>query len=230
MQICEIYSSIQGEGLLTGTPSTFVRTSGCNLRCDFCDTPFASWNPEGASQSIAEILRQIEELDPRHVVLTGGEPMIAPDVVELCKEIRKARYHLTIETAGTVFKRVGCDLMSISPKMSNSTPTVARAGNWSARHERDRLRPHIVNQLVEQAGSNYQIKFVIDTLDDAFEALEYIEELNAMDRSRVLFMPQGITVAEIDSVSLWLLEWCKQHGFRFCDRAQLRWFGNERGT
>ena len=76
MKIAEIYRSVQGEGLLTGVPSVFVRTSGCNLRCWFCDTPYTSWRPEGRDMSIDEIVAQVEEWDTRHVVVTGGEPML----------------------------------------------------------------------------------------------------------------------------------------------------------
>ena len=149
MLISEIYQSRQGEGLLTGTPSVFVRTSGCNLRCGFCDTPFASWEPVGDQMSISEIIDKVHlsakpddpengDSQSRHVVLTGGEPMLQREVVQLCKEIKSAGFHITIETAGTIFHQLDCDLMSISPKLSNSDPQPSRAGEWLAKHQSKR--------------------------------------------------------------------------------------------
>ncbi len=110
MRIAEIFRSIQGEGRLTGTESIFVRTSGCNLRCRYCDTPYASWTPEGEDLSVAEILDRVDQLrraeppavwlvfrqrqadqasapgDVRHVVLTGGEPMLFAELIPLTAE------------------------------------------------------------------------------------------------------------------------------------------------
>ena len=80
VKINEIYFSIQGEGKLVGVPSIFIRTSGCNLRCTWCDTPYTSWNPEGETQTIDEILERTRTFAGRHIVLTGGEPMIASEV------------------------------------------------------------------------------------------------------------------------------------------------------
>jgi len=148
MLISEIYLSRQGEGRLTGTPSVFVRTSGCNLRCDFCDTPFTSWKPEGSQQSASEVFTAVlqtaaDQLPPRadcpddsdepaaHVVLTGGEPMLAKEVESLCEQLNERGFHITIETAGTLDRQLSCDLMSISPKLSNSTPSSERAGQWA---------------------------------------------------------------------------------------------------
>ena len=122
VRIAEIYLSIQGEGLLTGCESVFVRTSGCNLRCWFCDTPFASWNPEGEDLSISEIVRQVRSHDCRHVVLTGGEPMLWSELVPLTTALRREGHHITIETAGTLYLPVHCDLLSLSPKLASSTP------------------------------------------------------------------------------------------------------------
>src|ERR1041385_5243699 len=156
MKISEIFYSIQGEGMLTGVPSVFVRTSGCNLRCSWCDTPYTSWSPEGSEMSIAEILDRAAEFSAaRHVVLTGGEPMIAPAIVELSERFHDRGMHITVETAGTVFAPVACDLMSISPKLSNSTPQ----GSFQAQHERLRLQPEVLRRLM--AGYDYQLKFVI---------------------------------------------------------------------
>ena len=122
MRIAELFHSIQGEGSLVGVPSFFIRTSGCNLRCAWCDTPYASWQPEGAELSLGQILDEVKAHPAKHVVVTGGEPMIAPEIVPLTNRLRDLGLHITIETAGTVFHPVACDLMSISPKLKNPRP------------------------------------------------------------------------------------------------------------
>src|SRR3954467_9030907 len=102
MRIAEIFYSIQGEGKLTGVPSVFIRASGCNLRCTWCDTPYASWNPEGDDVPVAQIVERVRAFPAaRHVVLTGGEPMVMADVGKLCESLKAANYHITVETAGT---------------------------------------------------------------------------------------------------------------------------------
>src|ERR1700756_1245194 len=107
---------------MLGTPSVFIRTSGCNLRCVWCDTPYTSWKPEGNELALTEILQRVRSYQARHVVVTGGEPIIFEPIVELTERLREVGLHITIETAGTVFQKVACDLMSISPKLANSTP------------------------------------------------------------------------------------------------------------
>ena len=113
MRVAEIFRSIQGEGLLVGTPSTFVRLSGCNLRCSWCDTKFASWEPEGDSLTVDQIVNKVESLVPmnervqHHVVITGGEPMIfkaqGDGIKELVFELRKYGHHVTISlVSGTL--------------------------------------------------------------------------------------------------------------------------------
>src|SRR3990170_1963985 len=144
MKIAEIYKSIQGEGRLTGTPSVFVRASGCNLRCCFCDTPYASWQPEGQDYAVDEIIAEVEEWDCRHVVITGGEPMLLAELIPLCRELRRRGRHITIETAGTLYLPVACDLMSISPKLAGSAPASDAHPRWSRRHDRERHRPDVI--------------------------------------------------------------------------------------
>src|SRR3954447_1293967 len=141
LKIAELFYSIQGEGGLVGVPSVFVRTSGCNLRCSWCDTPYTSWKPEGEDWPLDRILDAVLAHPARHVVVTGGEPMIAPAMVELTQRLRAAGLHITIETAGTVYHPVECDLMSISPKLANSTPDDPY---WSERHERLRIQPEVL--------------------------------------------------------------------------------------
>src|SRR5690349_12088167 len=115
MKICEIFYSIQGEGKLLGVPSVFVRASGCNLRCVWCDTPYASWDPQGEDVSVDEIVRRVSAHEANHVVVTGGEPMIMPEVVALCDALKSHGHHITIETAATVYKPgTKVDLASLS--------------------------------------------------------------------------------------------------------------------
>ncbi|MFN7290258.1 MAG: 7-carboxy-7-deazaguanine synthase QueE, partial [Pirellula sp.] len=121
IRVSEIFHSVQGEGKLTGTPSVFVRTSGCNLRCWFCDTRYASWEPEGDQWSVQQIIDQVSKYPSKHVVLTGGEPMIFSEICQLTAELRALGKHITIETAGTDDLDAECDLCSIIPKLSKST-------------------------------------------------------------------------------------------------------------
>src|SRR5215472_6358368 len=169
LKIAELFHSLQGEGSLVGVPSFFIRISGCNLRCSWCDTPYASWNPEGVEMTLDAILAEAARYRARHAVVTGGEPMIAPEIVELTARLHELGLHITIETAGTVFQPVVCDLMSISPKLANSTPE----GDWASRHERLRIQPATLRQLLERY--HCQLKFVVENPEDVDEARALID-------------------------------------------------------
>jgi 7-carboxy-7-deazaguanine synthase len=228
IRISEIFQSVQGEGFLTGTPSIFVRTSGCNLRCWFCDTRYASWEPEGDTHRVEEILKKIDAFRAEHVVLTGGEPMIFEALGELCTGLKQRGKHITIETAGTLDGQVACDLWSISPKLSNSSPIDYTSDTWVRKHEAVRYAPQIVESLMSKG--DYQLKFVVGSILDAEEVLEYLTHLRGWDRHRVMLMPRGIHREELDIQLSWLADWCKTHDLRLCDRQHIRWFGNRRGT
>jgi len=224
MRIAEIFYSVQGEGGLVGVPSVFVRTSGCNLRCSWCDTPYTSWNPEGEDLSVDEILARASAFSAaRHVVLTGGEPMIAPGIVELSRRFRERGMHVTIETAGTVFTPVECDLMSISPKLSNSTPE----GAFHAHHERLRLQPEVLLRLMSLC--DYQLKFVIARPEDVDEARALIAQVGA-PASKVILMAEGIAAETLDKRGVWIAEICKGFGFRFSPRLHVHLYGHRRGV
>lgn len=228
MRIAEIYKSIQGEGRLTGAASVFVRASGCNLRCWFCDTPYASWQPEGQDYAVDEIVAEVEEWDCRHVVVTGGEPMLFGELIPLCAELGRQGRHITIETAGTLYLPVACDLMSISPKLAGSGPAAVEHPRWSRRHERLRWQPEIVARLI--AEYDYQLKFVIDCPADVAEVETLIAALPDVALDRVLLMPQGRTAEEAYARGPWIESACRQRGWTYCPRRQLEWFGPMRRT
>ena len=223
MKIAELFYSLQGEGGLVGMPSVFVRTSGCNLRCSWCDTPYTSWQPEGTEWAIEQIVDEVKAYPARHAVVTGGEPMIAPEIVPLTQRLRAAGLHITIETAGTVFEPVACDLMSISPKLSNSTPE----GPFRAQHERLRTQPGVLAQLMGRY--DYQLKFVVERPDDVEEVRLLAASLEA-ERSRVFLMPEGTEREVLRERAVWLAEICKEEGFRFSPRLHVELYGNRRGV
>jgi 7-carboxy-7-deazaguanine synthase len=223
LKIAEVFYSVQGEGSLVGVPSIFIRTSGCNLRCSWCDTPYTSWKPEGVDMTIDAIVGKAATYpSARHVVLTGGEPMIAPGIVELSQRLRSQGFHITIETAGTVFADAACDLMSISPKLSNSTPE----GPFQAQHERLRIQPETLRRLMTHC--DYQLKFVIARESDIAEMQDLLENL-AAPPGKVVLMPEGIDADTLNTRGVWLAEICKEHGYRFSPRLHVLLWGNKRG-
>ncbi len=228
MRIAEIFRSLQGEGFLTGTESVFVRTSGCNLRCWFCDTPYASWEPKGEDLSVHEVLRRVVSQALEHVVLTGGEPMLYSELIPLCNALSQHGCHLTVETAGTLYLPLRCDLMSISPKLSNSLPRGDEHRRWQLRHARTRHAPDVMRRLVAEHA--YQVKFVVDQPEDLGEIDRYLEELPEIDRDCVMLMPQGTDVVGLRETQAWLEPLARERGLRYCPRRQVEWFGLVRGT
>ncbi len=228
LKISEIFHSIQGEGALVGVPSVFVRTSGCNLRCTWCDTPYTSWQPEGEERSVGSIVAEVAGYGASHVVITGGEPMIAPQIGELTEALAgRLKPHITIETAGTVDAQVRCHLMSISPKLANSTPHTRDNGRWGDQHERLRYQPEILRRLIERYP--YQLKFVIAEPGDVEQVNAIVGEIGAL-RSCVVLMPEGVDAATLAERGRWLAEIAKQEGFRMTPRLHIDLWGNRRGV
>jgi 7-carboxy-7-deazaguanine synthase len=229
MRIAELFYSIQGEGKLMGVPSVFVRVSGCNLRCVWCDTPYASWNPEGQDVRVAEIVDRVNAFGASHVVITGGEPMIMPDIAELCEGLKGRHHHITIETAGTVFEPVKVDLVSLSPKLSNSTPTLREEGRFARVHEEHRLNAKVIQKFID-SSPEIQLKFVVSDPGDMAEIHELLGKLQKWSPGDVLLMPEGTDQETLDSRSGWISEACKTEGYRFCPRLHVMLYGNRRGT
>jgi 7-carboxy-7-deazaguanine synthase len=228
MRIAEIFYSIQGEGILSGVPSAFVRTTGCPLRCTWCDSPYTSWEPAGETLSVDAILARLSEYPTRHVVVTGGEPVVAAGIEELCDRLRQEHYHITLETAAVVFKPLPIDLASLSPKLASSTPHTRDGGRFALRHDEQRLRPQVIRDFLAHASC--QLKFVVDRPEDIEEIQQLLGQLPPVDPNTVLLMPQGLTRDELAERAGWVAELCKSHGFRYCPRLHIELYGNQRGT
>jgi len=209
-------------------PSVFIRTAGCNLRCVWCDTPYTSWQPAGAAWSIRTILAEIQKHPTEFVVVTGGEPLLAPEIEALCRELKESGRHITIETAGTIFKSIGCDLMSVSPKLANSTPWRRQGGKFALPHEKQRLNLPVIQKFLD--NYDYQLKFVVAEKKDFAEIAEILEQLKTVERSRVLIMAEGRTTARLRARGRWIAELCKRYGYRFTPRLHIELYGNRRGT
>ncbi len=149
--------------------------------------------------------------------------MIAKGIVELTEELRHAAMHITIETAGTVFLPVACDLMSISPKLANSTPN----GEWAVQHDKTRLRIDVLRQLVNVC--DYQLKFVVSRPEDLPEIHEIIAQTRA-ETSKVILMPEGTDPVRLREKAVWIAEICKAEGFRYGPRLHVDIWGDRRGV
>ncbi len=231
MKIAEIFTSIQGEGKLTGVPSIFVRTSGCNLRCAWCDTPYASWHPEGDDMSIADIVQQVRASNLQHVVLTGGEPMIQPQLPELIGKLKSYGHHITVETAGTLWQEVEMDLASVSPKLANSTPPVNSDSQWTQRHDSRRINADVLNRFaLSEQIIDRQWKFVVSHPQDLEEIEAILAVIPSVAAGDVILMPEGISEAELKAKAEWIAKICQTKNFRLGTRLHIWLYGNRRGT
>ncbi len=224
MRIAELFHSVQGEGEYAGTPSVFVRTTGCNLRCWFCDTPYTSWQPEGTQRAWQDLVEQVLEFDCRHVVVTGGEPMLQRDIVPFTRALGDARRFVTIETAGTVDRPVYADLISLSPKLGNSTP---HGSAWAARHDEVREAYGVAAKLM--CSYRYQLKFVVDQPEDLPEIDAYVARFPHVNAQVIFLMPQGTSADELAAKRGWLDAEAACRGWRVSPRLHIELWGNVRG-
>lgn len=227
LRIAETFHSLQGEGGLVGVPSFFIRTTGCNLRCEWCDTPYTSWEPEGAWTTVEALVAAVPDA-ARHVVVTGGEPLLWPSLPALTAALRARGRHVTIETAGTVFQDLACDLMSISPKLANSDPGPARPAAVRDDHAARRLAPDVLAALIRRYPC--QLKFVIAAPADLAEVDALLARLPPVGPEAIVLMPLGVRADDVRARGRWIAELCKERGWRYTPRLHLDLWGDTRGT
>ena len=151
--------------------------------------------------------------------------MVNSDLPQLVRELKIAGKHITIETAGIAYiPDMPCDLMSISPKLSNSVPDEAKL---AAIHKDSKLDLAVLEELID--NYNYQLKFVVDSEADLPEIEETLKKLGNTDREKIMLMPQAATREELLTKSPMVADLCKRSGFAFSMRLQILFWNNERG-
>ncbi len=170
--INEIFHSVQGEGTSIGIPMVFVRLTGCNLRCSYCDTEYAFY--EGKKMSVEDVLNEIEKYGTDIVEITGGEPLLQKEVFPLMDLLINRKYKVLLETSGSVpIKNVNKNVKII---MDLKTP--------SSNMEKFNLYENI--DFIKQ---NDEIKFVIGSKDDYDWAKMIIDNYSLLQKCEVIFSP-----------------------------------------
>jgi 7-carboxy-7-deazaguanine synthase len=226
--ISEIFLSVQGEGVNTGVPSVFLRTYFCNLSCTWCDSKYTWLNQEKSKPGVdykpmttETVIQKIISFGQKHLVVTGGEPLLQQKLLtKVLSRLKEEGFYIEVETNGTIvpipkmLELVDC--FNVSPKTSNSLV------NPKARTRRGALETF--------AGSSKSwFKFVVGNQQDVLEVDELVSEFS-LPRERVMLMPEGIDSETIIERGRWLVEVCKEKGFRFTPRLHILLFGNKRGT
>lgn len=176
MKIYSIFKSLQGEGLTIGAPTAFIRTSGCPLRCAYCDTPQAKGR--GEQMNIEDILAKVRKLKCRHVCLTGGEPLAQMDSAKLVKSLLDEGYQLVLETNGAM-------PLDELPCVENLTISMDIKCPSSGEAEKMRF------ENIELLGPTDQLKFIISDENDYSYSKEILEKYPT--KSEVIFTPVGGT-------------------------------------
>lgn len=211
--INEIFESIQGEGKNMGRPSVFVRLGGCNLTCSWCDSKF-TWDPKVADNKVSTldaVVKQIKKFKTKHLVITGGEPMLQQDkIAAILKKL--PGYTAEIETNGSIESEITelVEQINCSPKLKNS-------GNKAYPL---RLKP---------SNKKVLYKFVVQKKSDLKEISDYIKKYK-IPKKRVYLMPEGVKKSDIEKRSKWLIDECAKEGYNFTTRLHILLYGNKRGT
>lgn len=230
VKVNEIYKSFQGEGVNSGCECIFLRLSTCNLHCGFCDTPYTwdwknyDFQKETKVYTIPELAHKIRMFKIRHIVVTGGEPMLQQNQLYLLfKELTSyhRQYYIEVETNGTIkpiFEfGMMVDRFNVSPKTANS-------GN-----DNEYLDKVYKDTLLEyDAFPNTTFKFVVNNREDINEIIDKFNCL--VSSSKIMLMPEGRTAQEIIEKEGWLKECCQLYGFKYTTRLHILKYGNQRGV
>lgn len=227
LKVSEIFYSLQGEGTNAGRPVVFLRTAHCNLACSWCDTKYTwdwdnfDYSTEVKQMNTEELINSISQYQSKHLVITGGEPMIQQrQLLLLIKKVKEMNYFVEIETNGTILPDrnfdVHVDQWNVSPKLQSSMiETSAR--------EIEKCYHFFTNH------SKCYFKYVINDSGDLRELEDLVRKYEIL-ANRVILIPQGKDKDEIIARGKWLSEVCKAKGYILSLRLQILLWSNRRGA
>lgn len=186
MQITEIFYSIQGEGILTGIPTVFIRTTGCNLRCSYCDTTYAYQG--GRKMSIDEILLEISTYQCNHICITGGEPLLQEETKQLIRQLQEKNFEISLETNGSQSLQSFTTRNHLMISMDIKTPSSTMQNNN-------------LFDNIELLTQNDQLKCIIQNEEDYTYAKKMIEQYKP--NCPVIFQPAW--GSETTDLASWIL-------------------------
>ena len=231
LDVSEIFGpTIQGEGPSVGRPAVFLRLSGCNLHCTWCDTPYTwDWTRYDRASEVkklgtVEVAREIQErlgdMHPPLLVISGGEPLLQQHgITHLLALLPKFPLRVEIETNGTIFRKIDRpDDQNVAYNVSPKLPHAEAGENVSV--------GEVLDFWLEEETARF--KFVCQTAEDV-DAIAAVATRVGVERARVWIMPEGRSVDELDARAPILGRQAVKHGFNFTDRAHLRIWGNQRG-
>ncbi len=212
LKINEIFFSIQGESSLVGLPTVFVRTSGCHLRCTYCDTTYAYH--EGQKMTITKVFEKIKSYPTKQVCLTGGEPLLQKSIYELTQLLIENNYNISVETSGDI----DCHKLPIQVKkiIDVKTPDSGEPDAFDK------------NNLLFNEDPETEFKFVICSKEDAKWAFNFVKQHNLAKKSKVYFSPSHGKIA-----ANWLADEILKNNSNVRLQLQLHkyiWSEHERGV
>ena len=225
MKISEIFESIQGEGNNAGKSAVFLRTAECNLKCVWCDTKYTwdwknyDYSKEVNEMSIQEVRQSLEQFRIRHLVITGGEPLMQQDDLAELLTFLKPEFYVEVETNGTILPNNALstlvDQWNVSPKTKNS-------GNPLEMCE--------INECYTffSKKKNCYFKYVVESEDDLIEINQFISKYS-LKKDRVLLMTQAITKEEILAKENNVFTISKKNSLGFSPRLHVMKWGSQRG-
>ena len=229
LNVADIFYSLQGEGPHAGRPAIFVRFSGCNLRCkwgdSYCDTPYASWEPETAMLSLEQLLERVEAIAPecKLVILTGGEPTLQNHLPEVCQALAEAGYELHLETNGLGPIPPQIDCVVCSPKLADSTPM------GTVHQEQHELLRRQLHPDLRSGDPRLYWKFVITSASD-WDEIQRIVETAGAPKHHVFLMPEGATRQELQKHSEYVAAEAMARGYLFSHRLHILLWDGARAT
>ncbi len=226
IKVCEMFQSIQGEGILQGIPSVLIRLVGCNLSCDWCDTKDVLYKGNYFTLNEQELLERLSQYNSKYIIITGGEPTLFEQLGQLISVLQNRGYHITVETNGTINTKIDCDLLSISPKLSNSIPKSIKSKEQREDYNQKRINIKAIRSYIR--NNNYQIKFVVRDMQEDFDEIkELLDELGEYDKERILIMPQAASIEQLNKVQAEIVRLCILNNMRYANRLQLQIWRND---